>query len=117
MYAAKITSACLPLIFPPITIVCAQVAAYPSICAPKSILTTSSVFNYIVSSGVGEKWPQISFTEIQHGNAIPLSNFFDFLLLKTFCNSSSMKLSIVPQIDETSAPSTQSAIAFSSASI
>ena len=51
MYAAKITSACFPLIFPPITIVCAQVAAYPSICAPKSILTTSSVFNYIVSSG------------------------------------------------------------------
>jgi hypothetical protein len=68
-----------------------------------------------VSSGVGEKCPQISFTEIQHGNAIPLSNFFDFLLLNTYYNSSSIKLSMVPQIVETSAPSTHNAIAFSSA--
>jgi hypothetical protein len=64
---------------------------------------------------VGEKCPQISFTEMQHGNAIPLSNFLDFLLLKTFYNSSSMKLSTVPQIVDTSAPSTASAIAFSRA--
>jgi hypothetical protein len=64
---------------------------------------------------VGEKCPQISLTEMQHGNAIPLSNFFDFLLLNTFYNSSSMKLSIVPQIVETSAPSTESSIAFSRA--
>ena len=69
----------------------------------------------IVSSKIGEKWPQISFTEIQHGNAIPLSSFLDFLLLKTFNNSSSINVSIVPQTVETSAPSTQSAIAFSSA--
>lgn len=109
------TSAYLPLIFPPTTIVWAQVAAYPSICAPKSILTTSSVFNFIVSSGVGEKCPHISLTEIQHGKAMPLSNFFDFLLLNTFNNSSSIKLSMVPQIDETSAPSTHNEIAFSSA--
>lgn len=52
---------------------------------------------------------------MQHGNAIPLSNFFDFLLLNTFYNSSSMKLSIVPQIVETSAPSTEREIAFSRA--
>jgi len=52
---------------------------------------------------------------MQHGNAIPLSNFFDFLLLNTFYNSSSMKLSIVPQIVETSAPSTEREVAFSRA--
>jgi len=50
-------------------------------------------------------------TEIQQGKAIPLSSFFDFLLLKTLSNSSSMNLSISPQTVEISAPSTQRPIA------
>jgi len=59
----------------------------------------------------------ISFTEIQHGNEIPLSSFFDFLPANTFLSSSSIEVSIVPQMVDTSAPSTQSAIAFSRAAI
>jgi len=53
----------------------------------------------------------ISLTEMQHGNAIPLSSFFDFLLLKTLSNSASMKLSTVPQTVEISASATQSLMA------
>jgi hypothetical protein len=54
---------------------------------------------------------------MQQGNAIPLSNFLDFLLLNTFCNSSSMNKSIVPQTPEMSAPSMHKVMAFSSAAI
>jgi hypothetical protein len=53
----------------------------------------------------------------QVGNAIPLSNFFDFLLLKTFCNSSTIKLSMSPQIVEISASATVALIALSRAAI
>jgi len=49
------------------------------------------------------------------GKPIPLSNFLDFLLLKTFNNSASMKASTSPQIAPTIAPSTQSEIALSRA--
>jgi len=59
----------------------------------------------------------ISLILRQVGNAIPLSNFFDFLLLKTFKSSSVIKLSIVPQIVLTSASTTARRIAFSRAAI
>jgi len=52
---------------------------------------------------------------MQHGKPIPLSNFLDFLLLKTFNNSASMNVSTSPQIVDTSAPSTQREIALSRA--
>jgi len=52
---------------------------------------------------------------MQVGKAIPLSSFLDFLLLNTLVNSSSIKVSTVPQTVEISAPSTQSARALSSA--
>jgi len=52
---------------------------------------------------------------MQQGIAIPLSSFFDFLLLKTLSNSSSMNLSTSPHVAETSAPSTQRLMAFVSA--
>tara|TARA_B110000285_G_scaffold111936_1_gene127066 strand:+ start:316 stop:492 length:177 start_codon:yes stop_codon:yes gene_type:complete len=55
--------------------------------------------------------------EMQHGNPIPLSNFFDFLLLKVLSNSASMNASTSPQTVETSAPSTQRAIALARAAI
>jgi len=59
----------------------------------------------------------ISLTEMQHGKAIPLSSFFDFLLLKTLSNSASMKLSTVPQMVEISASATQSLMASARAAI
>jgi hypothetical protein len=52
---------------------------------------------------------------MQHGKPIPLSNFLDFLLLKTFNNSASMNVSTSPQTVDTSAPSTQREIALSRA--
>ena len=58
-----------------------------------------------------------SLIEMQHGKPIPLSNFFDFLLLKTLSNSASMNVSTSPHTVETSAPSTQRAMAFSRAAI
>ena len=54
---------------------------------------------------------------MQHGNPIPLSNFLDFLLLKTLSNSASMKESTSPQTVDTSAPATQRAMALSRAAI
>lgn len=54
---------------------------------------------------------------MQHGNEIPLSSFLDFLPANTFLISSSIKVSITPQVAEMSAPSTQSPIAFSRAAI
>jgi len=54
---------------------------------------------------------------MQVGNPIPLSNFFDFLLLKTLSNSASMKSSTYPQTVDTSAPSTQRPMALSRAAI
>jgi hypothetical protein len=59
----------------------------------------------------------ISLIEMQHGNPIPLSNFLDFLLLNTLSNSASMNVSTSPHTVETSAPSTQRAIALSRAAI
>ena len=58
-----------------------------------------------------------SLIEMQHGKPIPLSNFLDFLLLKTFNNSASMNVSTSPQTVDTSAPSTQREIALSRAAI
>ena len=111
MNAARTTSAAFPSALPPTTTVWATLAANPSICAPRSIFTTSPFLSLIESSGQGEKCPATSFTDKQQGKAIPLSSFFDFLLLNVFCNSSSIKVSIYPQMVPTSAPSTQAAIA------
>jgi hypothetical protein len=86
--------------------------------APNSILTTYSFDNLHESSPLaGEKCPITSLTEMQHGNPIPLSNFLDFLLLKTFNNSASMNVSTSPQTVDTSAPSTQREMALSRAAI
>lgn len=71
--------------------------------------------NLKVSSADGEKCPITSLTEMQHGKPIPLSNFLDFLLLKTLSNSASMNVSTSPHTVATSAPSTQSPIALSRA--
>jgi len=113
--AARTTSAAFPSAFPPTTTVWATEAANPSICAPRSIFTTSPFLSLIESSGQGEKCPATSFTDKQQGKAIPLSSFFDFLLLNVLCNSSSIKESIYPQIVPTSAPSIHAAIALSRA--
>ena len=115
--AARTASAYLPDDFPPTTIVWAAWAANPSIWAPNSILTKSSFLSLTESSEHGDICPIISFTLKQVGNAIPLSNFFDFLLLKTFYNSSTMKLSMSPQIVAISASATAALIALSSAAI
>ena len=69
------------------------------------------------SPAAGEKCPITASIEMQHGKPIPLSNFLDFLLLKTFNNSASMNVSTSPQIVDTSAPSTQREIALSRAAI
>lgn len=53
-HAAKTASAYLPLDFPPTTMVWAALAAYPSMCAPNSILQRSSFAILMESSGHGE---------------------------------------------------------------
>ena len=69
------------------------------------------------SPAAGEKCPITASIEMQNGKPIPLSNFLDFLLLKTFNNSASINVSTSPQIVDTSAPSTQREIALSRAAI
>jgi hypothetical protein len=69
------------------------------------------------SPAAGEKCPITWLMEMQHGNPIPLSNFLDFLLLKTLSNSASMNVSTSPQTVDTSAPATQSEMALSRAAI
>ena len=80
MYAARITSAFLPvtsaLASDWTTIVWAAKAAKPSTWAPISILTRSPSLIEVDYSGMGELYPQTSLTEMQVGKAIPLKTCF-----------------------------------------
>ena len=84
---------------------------------PNSIFTKSSFLRLKESSAKGDTWPHNSLSDKQHGKAIPLSSFLDFLLLKTLVNSSTIKSSTCPQTSVALAPSTQSEIANSRAAI